>query len=49
MKWWSLLVLMGLLQVAVFVDTCTAKSRDSDGDGLSDEGMAKKRHENDNF
>merc|ERR1711981_933707 len=37
MKWWSLLMLLGLLQVVVFVDTCSAKSRDSDGDGLSDE------------
>ena len=31
MKWWILLLSLGLLVVA-------AESRDSDGDGLSDEG-----------
>ena len=33
MKWWILLLSLGLLVVA-------AESRDSDGDGLSDEGKA---------
>ena len=43
MKWWSLLMLLGLLQVVVFVDTCAAKKRDTDGDGLADEGMSKNK------
>ena len=34
MKWWILLLSLGLLVVA-------AESRDSDGDGLSDEGKAE--------
>ncbi len=36
MKWWSLLLGIALLQVAVFIETTEAKGRDTDGDGTPD-------------
>jgi hypothetical protein len=40
MKWWCLLLALGLLQVAVFLDTAEAKrGRDTDGDGTPDNGQ----------
>merc|ERR1712213_171410 len=36
MKWWFLLMGIALFQMAVFIDTTEAKSRDSDGDGTPD-------------
>ena len=42
MKWWCLLLALGLLQVAVFIETTEAKrGRDTDGDGTPDNGDAR--------
>ena len=39
MKWWCLVLALGLLQVAVFIETTEAKrGRDTDGDGTPDNG-----------
>ena len=39
MKWWCLVLAIGLLQVAVFLETTEAKrGRDTDGDGTPDQG-----------
>ena len=38
MKFWCLLLALGLIQVVTFVDNVQAKSKDSDGDGIDDEG-----------
>ena len=38
MKFWCLLLALGLIQVATFVDNVQAKGKDSDGDGIDDEG-----------
>merc|ERR1712193_418510 len=37
MKFWCLLLALGLIQVATFVENVEAKSKDSDGDGIEDE------------
>jgi hypothetical protein len=42
MKWWCLVLAIGLLQVAVFLETTEAKrGRDTDGDGTPDQGKIK--------
>jgi hypothetical protein len=42
MKWWCLVLAIGLLQVAVFLETTEAKrGRDTDGDGTPDQGNSK--------
>jgi hypothetical protein len=46
MKWWCLVLAIGLLQVAVFLETTEAKrGRDTDGDGTPDQGNNKTNHQ----